>query len=170
MSAALFNHTINEWINCLDKYDFIELCTRPSEKAWSLAQVYMHILDESDYHIEQIKACIASNDNAEKQPSAAAQQMLANNDFPDEAIDGPFTNIPIPFPPDKEYLRHRLIRLQENIDALSTTIEKTSFSGKTRHPGLHYFNAPQWLQFAEMHFRHHLRQKNRLEEFLKSRK
>ena len=27
--------------------------------------------------------------------------------------------------------------------------------GKTKHPGLNYFTAKEWLQFAEMHLRHH---------------
>ena len=41
------------------------------------------------------------------------------------------------------------------------------YKGKTKHPGLGYFSAEEWLQFAEMHFRHHLRQKKRIDEFLK---
>ncbi|HEV9036934.1 MAG TPA: hypothetical protein VGQ51_09945 [Puia sp.] len=39
-------------------------------------------------------------------------------------------------------------------------------TGKTRHPGLHYFNSLEWLQFAEMHMRHHFRQKKRIDACL----
>ena len=46
-------------------------------------------------------------------------------------------------------------------------ISNSMFKGKTKHPGLNYFNANEWLQFAEMHFRHHLRQNNRIKTFLK---
>jgi hypothetical protein len=29
-----------------------------------------------------------------------------------------------------------------------------------------FFNAPEWLQFAEMHMRHHFRQKMRIDDRL----
>jgi hypothetical protein len=41
-------------------------------------------------------------------------------------------------------------------------------TGKSRHPGLGYFNAGEWLRFIEMHMRHHLRQKERIDAFLKT--
>jgi hypothetical protein len=40
---------------------------------------------------------------------------------------------------------------------------RKSISWKNKHPGLDYFNANEWLQFAEMHLRHHLRQKKRID-------
>jgi hypothetical protein len=52
---------------------------------------------------------------------------------------------------------------------MNVTILKSPFHGKTKHPGLGFFNANEWLQFAEMHLRHHLKQKERIEEFLKIR-
>jgi hypothetical protein len=45
-------------------------------------------------------------------------------------------------------------------------ITESPFGGKTKHPGLGYFSAHEWLQFADMHFRHHLRQKKRIDDFL----
>jgi hypothetical protein len=47
-------------------------------------------------------------------------------------------------------------------------ISKTLFKGKTKHPGLNYFTAKEWLQFAGMHLRHHLKQKKRIDDFLKN--
>jgi hypothetical protein len=37
--------------------------------------------------------------------------------------------------------------------------------GKTKHPGSNYFTAKEWLQFAEIHLRHHLKQKKRIDDF-----
>ena len=45
-------------------------------------------------------------------------------------------------------------------------IENNKSRGKTKHPGFNYFNAIEWLQFAEMHLRHHLKQKERIEKNL----
>jgi hypothetical protein len=38
---------------------------------------------------------------------------------------------------------------------------QSSFKGKAKHPGLVYFSAIEWYQFAEMHFRHHFWQKKK---------
>jgi hypothetical protein len=38
--------------------------------------------------------------------------------------------------------------------------------GKSKHPGLGYFTAQEWFQYVEMHMRHHLRQKARLDTYL----
>jgi len=44
-------------------------------------------------------------------------------------------------------------------------ISKSNHKGKTKHPGLNYFSADEWFRFAEMHFRHHERQKKRIDDF-----
>ncbi|MDB5279911.1 MAG: DinB family protein [Ferruginibacter sp.] len=51
---------------------------------------------------------------------------------------------------------------------LAARIAASKFKGKTKHPGLDYFSATEWLQFVDIHFRHHLRQKKRIDDFLKS--
>jgi hypothetical protein len=53
------------------------------------------------------------------------------------------------------------------MNTVATLISESQFNGKTKHPGLGYFSAKEWLQFANMHFRHHLRQKKRIDVFLK---
>lgn len=60
-----------------------------------------------------------------------------------------------------------LTNLKDEINKVEILISKSSFKGKTKHPGLGYFNASEWLRFAEMHFRHHLKQKKRIDDFLK---
>jgi hypothetical protein len=37
---------------------------------------------------------------------------------------------------------------------------------KTAHPAFGFLNAREWFHLIEMHFRHHLRQKKRLDRFL----
>jgi hypothetical protein len=49
---------------------------------------------------------------------------------------------------------------------LARQIPASPFKGRTRHPGLGYFDAAEWFRFAGMHFRHHARQKKRIDEFL----
>lgn len=162
-----FNHTIDIWIKELEQYDFIRLCTKPSPGSWSLGQVYMHLIDDTTYYIEQIKICISANDNVMEEASPAAKAMFLNNNFPDEVIEGPPSNFCMPQPGSKEQLVSRLTNLKDEMNNAAILISRSSFKGKTKHPGLNYFSADEWLQFAEMHLRHHLRQKKRIDDFFK---
>jgi hypothetical protein len=168
MSTISFTHTIDYWLKQLDHYNFTQLCIRPSPNSWSLGQVYKHILSESDFFLEQAEICLYCNDNFNEKMSATAKSMLRNNEFPDELIEGPPSNIDTPQPSCKEELFRDLLNLKSNIIRMGELISESPFKGKTKHPGLQYFNAQEWLQFAEMHCRHHLRQKQRIDDFLES--
>lgn len=165
-----FNHTIDAWIKALTQYDFIALSTKPSPNSWSLGQVYMHLIAETRFYIEQIKICLAGNDHAMEEASPEARTMLLNNEFPDAIIEGPPTNAFIPQPRNKEELISGLINIKEQMNDVKILIAQSPFKGKTKHPGLNYLDANGWLQFAEMHLRHHLRQKKRIDAFLQSNK
>lgn len=170
MTANVFHDTIEFWIQELDHYEYSQLCTKPSPTAWSLGQVAMHLIENTQYFFDEIKICINTNDNFDKHASAAATIMFSNNDFPDERIEGPPSNQNTPQPESKEQLLRDLTDLKNEIRHMETLISTSHFKGKTKHPGLHYFSASEWFQFAEMHFRHHLRQKKRIEDFLKTHK
>ena len=161
-----FNHTINLWLSELERYSFTELCSKPSTAGWSLGQLYRHLIKDANFYIEQIEICLRSNDHANEEASSAGKDMLANNEFPNEIIEGDPANAFIPQPESKEKLVQDLVLLKEHMNKVAAKITETSFHGKTKHPGLNYFSAAEWLQFADMHFRHHLRQKKRIDEFL----
>ncbi len=162
-----FNHTIDIWIRELEQYDIIRLCAKPSPNSWSLGQVYIHLIDDTNYYIKQIKICVSTNDNSIEEASPGAKTMFLNNDFPDEVIEGAPTNSCIPQPDNKEQLRSCLMHLKDEMNSSEIMISRSPFKGKTKHPGLSYFNANEWFRFAEMHLRHHLRQKKRIDDFLK---
>jgi hypothetical protein len=94
--------------------------------------------------------------------------MLLNNAFPDIQMEGPPDNDFTTQPKSKKEIIDALKRQKAEIAIIAGQIETTKFKGKTKHPGLQYFNANEWFQFAEMHLRHHLRQKSRIDEFLQS--
>lgn len=162
-----FNHTINIWIKELEQYSFTQLCAKPSENSWSLGQLYLHLVNDTNYYIDQMKICVSNNDNEIEESAPFAKMLFLNNDFPDEIIEGAPSNANIPQPYDKEQLMNNLVNIKNEINCIEKQISEGCFSGKTKHPGLNYFSAKEWLQFAEMHFRHHLRQKKRIDDFLK---
>jgi hypothetical protein len=163
-----FNRTIDTWIEELDRYDFATLCKRPSSQRWSLGQIYTHLLNETRFYIGEIRRCSATDENAMEAPSPTGKMMLWNDDFPDEALDGPATNSTMPQPTSKDQLVNDLLMVRVEMNEAYLLLSESVYEGKTKHPGLDYFSAEDWLQFAEMHLRHHFRQKKRVDDFLRN--
>ena len=166
MSIDAFNLTIDHWIRELDHYDFETLCRKPSPTGWSLGQVYMHLIENSQFCIDRIQTCLATNENAHLQPAPHGRCMLQQNAFPDEIIEGPPSNQSTPQPENKIQILLALQHIRSEMNILATRMGEGNYEGKAKHPGLLYMNAYEWLQFADMHLRHHLRQKARMDQYL----
>jgi hypothetical protein len=162
-----FNHTIDSWIQEAEQSSFYRICAKPSPDSWSLGQVCVHLIEATRHYLEEINICLSTDDNATEEMAPHGKAMFQNNAFPDEFIEGPPTNSGTQQPESKEELLRSLKTLKAEINNIAIRISENPSAGKTKHPGLRYFNASEWLQFAEMHSRHHLRQKKRIEEFLK---
>lgn len=170
MHIDKFNQTIDIWIQELERYDFRQLCTKPSPASWSIGEVYVHLISEAGFHLEQIAACLSTNEHASEEAYPHGRKMLQANEFPDEIIEGPPSNALVTQPRSKEQLLADLIPVKEAMNNAAAQMLQSRYSGKALHPGLGYFSADEWLQFSDMHFRHHLRQKKRIDEFLKAEK
>jgi len=161
-----FNETIRKWIDFLDKYTLEMLCQKPDDTSWSLGQVYTHITDDTAWFAEQMAAAMQTDADSEKEMHKHARVMFQNNAFPDMMIEGPATNTYIRQPESKDEIRQKLLTIEADVNNLYASFDASKATGKTRHPGLLYFNTLDWLQFAEMHLRHHFRQKKRIDEKL----
>jgi hypothetical protein len=164
MKRPTFISTIDQWLEELDRYDFARLLKKPQPDKWSLGQVYMHLIDTTEFFLSQVEACLQTNDHSEDNMTEVAKAMFANDEFPDKMIEGPPSNAATPQPASKNEIIEGLENLKEKIRQLNQS--KRTFAGKTKHPGHQYFNADEWLQYAHMHFRHHERQRGRIEKFL----
>lgn len=162
-----FKNTIDIWIKDVKQNSFKQLCVKPSQNSWSLGQVCVHLIDATNYFLEQIAICVSNNENANQEMLPNAKTMFLNNAFPNEVIEGPASNDDTCQPNSKKKILSSFAKIKVAIVYSEVQISNSMFKGKTKHPGLNYFNANEWLQFAEMHFRHHLRQNNRIKTFLK---
>lgn len=157
---------IQYYINELEHYSLHEICLKPSADGWSIGQLCLHLINDTRFYLEQIKICSTTNEHANEEASSVAKKMFEDDCLPDEDMEGSAENANIPQPGGKLELIAELNHLKEEVDAAAKLISNTGCVGKTRHPGLQYFSANEWLQFAEMHFRHHLRQKKKIDSFL----
>lgn len=163
-----FEETINTWITSLSNLDLNALTTKSSAASWSMGQLYQHLINDTNFYIEQVKACLTSNENSDEEAAPFAKQLFQNNAFPDMQIEGAASNALIPQPASKEKLLAELGMIKLELNHLLIKVRQSEYNGKTQHPGLGYFNAEEWLQFTDIHFRHHLKQKNKIEAFLQA--
>lgn len=158
-----FNSTIESWINYLDDYTIELLQQHVANTVWSLGQVYVHIIDDTRYFVTQMKIAVATDDNNEQTTQAAAKELFVNNEFPDIKIAGPATDTFIRQPDSVVALSQALEQIKDEVNNLFSGEIR---DGKTAHPGLGYFTAQEWLQFADIHMSHHFRQKKRIDNNL----
>lgn len=166
MAPHTYDNAIDPWITALDEYTIEALSLIPAPGNWSIGQLYLHLINDTLYFITQARLCLSHNDHAGSQASEAAKIMLQKNEFPDELIEGNPGNAYIPQPASKEQLLNGFLAIREEIGVLTRQVRDSAFTGKTQHPGLGYFNGGEWVRFAAMHLRHHLRQKKRIDDFL----
>lgn len=160
---------ITIWENELDNYSMEKLIKTPSQDSWSLGQVYNHLINTSlNFHLKQIEKCTISTENQSKNKSMKGVVAYC--------ILGSFPPIKVKVPPSDFYTSKQPSSKQEILDGLSLVkrkmgemyliLDKTKKQGKTPHPAFSFLNGNEWFKLIEMHFRHHLRQKKRLDNFL----
>lgn len=163
-------HSFTTWIDALAQYDLDDLQKQPEPGVWSMGQLYVHLIQSSRFFLDQVKFCNSNNDNADRQHAPGAIAIFTRNELPDMRIEGPPSNKTTPQPTDKERLVRSLTTLRDEFEAAHINTADSPFKGKTLHPGLQYFDAEEWLKFTDIHLRHHLRQKQRIDEFLQQYK
>jgi len=170
MTIEDFKATVDIYITQLQPYDHAELYLKPNKSSWSIGQLYMHLLEETYWYFEQIQLCLGNSDHARETMSEKAKEIFRNNGFPNEIIKGdPFISDQIAQPSDKKHLIEKFEKLKSDAYVIWDSIESATQFGKRKHPGLEFFGPKEWFQYAEMHMRHHLRQKQRIDLFLAHR-
>jgi hypothetical protein len=159
-----FLHISGFWENELILYSEEQLTRKPSLETWTLGQVYEHLIIGSlNYHIKQIEQCLSSDRDQNESKSFLGKVMFLLKSFPPVRVNVPPSPLYTPKQPEnKEKIQAGIRLLKKKMKELSLRIDSAVSSGKSKHPGLGYLNAKEWFQLIEMHFRHHLRQKKRL--------
>ncbi|MFM9951540.1 MAG: hypothetical protein ACKV1O_26640 [Saprospiraceae bacterium] len=139
MHLAKLNETLNIWITALQDYDFNTLVTKPDPETWSLGQVFLHLISETNYYIGQIEYCLTHHENSSEQMAENGLLMFANNEFPDERIknDAPSAQN-IPQPMNKSDLLEQMFR---NVAIISSSFRREDFfsgQGARRERSLSY--------------------------------
>lgn len=159
---------IEIWEKELKKYTISQLTKKENSESWSIGQLYIHLINGTfNYHLQQLNQCIHSSENKSKTKNFKG--FMAYNilkGFPPIKIKVPASKTYTPNQPqDKQELVDGFYKLKQEMKNAYENLKKDK-KGKTAHPGFSYLNAAEWFRLIPMHFKHHLRQKKRIDEFL----
>lgn len=164
-----FEKTAEIWRSALEHYSEEQFARKPDVNSWSIGQVYNHLVGGTRrYQLRQIAACLDGKGTHNGEGKTISGMIVF-------AL-GSFLPARIKVPPSDTYTPKQPAGIQEMKAGLNHLIEAMRQTGnalegateiqKTRHFILGALNAREWYQLTEMHFRHHLRQKGRLDQFL----
>jgi DinB superfamily len=161
------------WETELDKYSDAQLVATPPSGGWSIGQVYNHLINATlEFHLPQVETCVASNTDASARKNFKGFMVYSIfNGFPKSRIKVADSDAYTPKQPQsKAEILANFTLVKEKMAAALTLLSASNVqNGKTAHPGLSFLNAKEWYQLVEMHWRHHLNQKQRLDLFLFSK-
>lgn len=165
---ADFDQSLDQWREALRHYRDDDLRAELEPDGWTLGQVYEHLINSTQrYHAKQIELCLGHHDHQDQGKTPVGEALFAANAFPDRRIHVPPSPQYTPEQPaGRAVLTAQLEELGMIIGLISQQLRQSQGSGKTPHATLGYLNATEWLQLIAMHWRHHLRQKQRLDGLL----
>lgn len=164
-----FERTAQIWIGALGSYTIAQFTRKPDEESWSIGQVYTHLLNQANYfQLGMLEQCVVG----EMEPTGEEMEERGKMIF----SMGSFPPIQIKVPPSSAYTPPQPVSIEEVRASLSNLIIRMRITAplirqadpkrKARHPAFGMMNAEEWFTLIEMHFRHHLRQKERLDAWL----
>ncbi|CAG7655787.1 DinB family protein [Paenibacillus allorhizosphaerae] len=165
-----FENLVRQYIRGLEPLTIEQLTRKPSDDEWSLGQMYLHLIQGTLYlHLRNIEACReqAAETGGTERKTEAGRLVFAQGSFPGIRIQVPATPEYTPAQPEsKEQLVAGLNDVVRRMQEVEPALADMQESGTKAHPRFGDLNAVEWFQLVEMHYRHHLLQKARLEQFV----
>ena len=151
----------------LQRYTMEQLRQIPAPGVWSLGQLYNHaILTALDY-LDKVEMCAAAEEEQSLGKTEGGEHLFQLGGFPPVKIklpDGP--EISPSNSDSKEDLMQGLDQVMKRMKEWEGKINQLNPNCKIKHDGFGWLNAREWFALVDMHFRHHLRQKEELEREL----
>ncbi|MFD0693031.1 DinB family protein [Paenibacillus sp. GCM10027628] len=166
-----FETLIHHYLEELDTFSMEQLTYKTSEDDWSLGQMYLHLINSALYmQLRNVELCrTQSTDtvNSTEGKTKAGEAVFSLGGFPPERIRVPASPQYTPGQPQsKEQIAEGLNTVLHRMNEIEPLLAEISPNHTVTHPRLGELNAREWFTLVEMHYRHHLRQKDRLKHAL----
>ena len=167
-----FEHEALGWIKRLENYNEGPFKKKISETEWSMGELYQHLFVSTlYYHIKNCRDCIAKQNG--KIGGNKTFKGILSSTFGSYQVGKLRPEINKKHPPEQpesiSVAKDRLIKLLKEMEKLNYEVNKLTkedLKYKIQHPFLGYLNAKEWYDDVEMHFRHHLKQREKIERTL----
>lgn len=163
---------VDYWINEINNYRYEQLIQKPSENSWSLGQVGIHLwMSAKGFFFKNAERCL-NKDKAEtgKGKNLYGWVVFTLGMMPPVKVKMPEKVAVEPKQPDsKEQLIARLEEVKKLSAEYIQRIPQSDPAFKTRHPFLGWLNTEEWITLCNLHFKHHLAQKKRIEKHFRWR-
>lgn len=160
----------NHYIQELEQFSMEQLTRKPSENEWSLGQMYVHLINTAlNMQLRNIELCRQQSANEAAEAGGkteAGEAIFKNGGFPPVRIQ---VQTAIPDQPlTKQQIIEGLNTVVRQMKEVEPLLEEISPLHTVQHPRLGGLNAKEWFGLVEMHYRHHLHQKERLKAYLET--
>lgn len=182
-----FEGTVNDYIRKLDSFSLEQLLWKPGEEEWSLGQMHVHLIRSAQFmHLRNVALCLAPSGSPAVTSTGKTKQgeelFKAGSFPPDRVRISPSPQYTPPQPESKVQLADGLRDTFRQMAEIEPAVEAAFGSaGQARmepegdtafeiirntvvHPRFGGLNALEWFQLVEMHYRHHLLQRKRLDD------
>ncbi|RAL24167.1 DinB family protein [Thermoflavimicrobium daqui] len=160
-----FSSLTGYYANELEKYSTEQLTWKPTPIEWSIAQVYQHLIDSTRYFFLQIEHCARGEKADWGEKTDVGKEVFAKGEFPNIRVKLPNDSRFVPDnPTDKNAIKQQLFLVIEKMKELEPTISSIPKDRTRKHLVFGHLTAEEWFQLIPMHVKHHLRQKERLDQ------
>jgi len=151
---------LSTYKEALADYTELQFETQPHPQAWSLAQMYEHLLVSSHFFMRQIQKCLKKEKGQpEGSKNEAGENVYKYKSFPPIKIKPPQAyEVVMEARPKSEYLS-QLTAIDEAYQNILELVLKDEGNYKVLHAALGWLNAQEWYMMQEIHLKHHFRQK-----------
>ncbi|MCC3379570.1 DinB family protein [Paenibacillus farraposensis] len=158
-----FEETVQHYLLELDSFSLEQLQYVPQEGEWSLGQMYLHLVDSALHmHLKNMELCLKP-DGEMGLKTETGTAIFNLGGFPPMRIQvPPSPQYTPPQPTSKEDIVERLHTVIHRMREIEPVLRESSGGYTISHPRFGALNAREWFLLIEMHYRHHLLQKERL--------
>ncbi len=168
-----YKSTAEQLINQAANYTEAEFSLAPAEEQWSMSEMYRHIVLVTEKCLDNVDSCREGNGKRQKFAFGPALFSLMGSFPPIKLrIKKVTESVKHIYNPEAITISEAVAELQASINKMEqyqAVVKNTDKHLRIEHWAGGWFTAAQWYQSAEMHIRHHLRQKKRIDAFLKKK-
>jgi len=173
-TIARFNEKANEWLVDLRLIDEDLIQIKPTEKSWSLAEVYDHVMRVArSYQIPNLKKSVTVSAERKKNKNKWGVAIFNFGYRKDvhmkmEKFPKPLVEAFTPTKRDKNELVKDFLSFINEVNELQEILEESRKENKQYHPMFGDINTKEWFSLIELHIWQHDKQRAKIKRYLET--